>query len=249
MSLTAPAANGVHTTGDAIALTASASDAHGVARVEFYDGTTLVATDTASPWSYNWTSAAKAAHTLKAKAFDVYNVSNESSPVSITVQDVESVGVSANPVAGQAAVVTVYGATSGCGAVTVNYGDGDVTTYAIDGLPVSNYHTWATGGSKTVTATGQGNCTGSAQTSVTVNGPPSVSLTAPANNDSFMSPATVSSDGDGQRQRRVGREREVLRRLDAAGHGHVLALQLQLDERGDGQLQPDGGGDGQPGRR
>ncbi len=203
VSLTAPAGGTSHTTGEPITLAASASDAHGIASVEFYAGTTLVATDTASPWTYNWTSAAKGSHTLKAKAFDAYGVSNESSPVGITVQDVESVAVNPSPpVAEQGATVTVYGAAAGCGAVQVNYGDGEVVTYAISELPVSNYHTWATGGSKTVTATGQGNCTGSAQTSVTVNGPPSVSLTAPANNDTFVSPATVSltataSDSDG----------------------------------------------------
>lgn len=89
-----------------------------------------------------------------------------------------------------------------CGAVTVNYGDGDVVTYAIDSLPITNYHMWTSGGTKTITATGQGNCSGSAQKSVTLNTPPSVSLTSPAANDTFISPATVTltasaSDSDG----------------------------------------------------
>jgi len=202
VSLTAPAA-GTYTTGAAITLTASASDDYGVASVAFYDGSTLLATDTSAPWSYSWSSASEGGHTITARATDIYGLSTDSAGVSLTVQDIESVYISqAVPVAGQWSTVSVYGAASGCGAVTVNYGDGDVVTYAIDGLPISNYHLWTTGGSKTVTATGQGNCSGYAQASVTVDEPPTVSLTTPAANDTFYAPATITltataSDSDG----------------------------------------------------
>ncbi|WP_224365833.1 Ig-like domain-containing protein [Hyalangium versicolor] len=51
---------------------ASASDLHGVSRVEFYDGSVLLASDTSAPYSLSWNTLAVAngSHTLKAKAFD-----------------------------------------------------------------------------------------------------------------------------------------------------------------------------------
>ena len=69
---------------------------------------------------------------------------------------------------GQQATVTVSGGTGPCGAVLIDYGDGQATTYPLfSGLPTSQPHTWATAGTKTVVATGQGNCGG--QATVTVN--------------------------------------------------------------------------------
>jgi hypothetical protein len=73
---------------------------------------------------------------------------------------------------------------------------------AISGLPISNDHTWTTGGAKTITATGQSSCRGTAATTVTVNAPPVVSVTAPGSGASYYAPATIAlaaaaSDGDG----------------------------------------------------
>ncbi len=53
-------------------ISANASDNVGVTRVEFYDGASLVVTDTSSPYSYAWgiTSAANGTHNWTAKAYD-----------------------------------------------------------------------------------------------------------------------------------------------------------------------------------
>src|SRR5262249_26689795 len=50
-------------------LQATASDNQGVAKVEFYDGTTLLGTDTVSPYTLSWntSTATDGAHSLTAK--------------------------------------------------------------------------------------------------------------------------------------------------------------------------------------
>lgn len=55
-----------------VTLAADASDDRGVTRVEFYDGATLIATDTAAPYSYAWsvTAAAGGSHIWTARAYD-----------------------------------------------------------------------------------------------------------------------------------------------------------------------------------
>jgi len=89
--------------------------------------------------------------------------------VSFAHAQVMNVAVSPSPpLVGQPATVTVTGGSALCGAVAINYGDGTTITYPIAGLPTSQTHVWSTPGNKTVVATGQGNCTGKATTSVQV---------------------------------------------------------------------------------
>jgi hypothetical protein len=73
------------------------------------------------------------------------------------------------PTVNQPAMVTVTG-TNPCGAVEINFGDGEVTTFPLQtpGLPFTATHTWTTSGPKTVTAKGQGNCTGQVMASIQV---------------------------------------------------------------------------------
>ena len=202
VSLTAPAAGTVYTTGASVTLTATASDAHGVAAVEFYAGATLLGTDTTAPYSVTWASIPSGTHSLTARARDIHGAQATSAAVSVSARDVQSVSVSPSALtAGATATITVYGSTV-CGAVTINYGDGTAITYAISGLPISRTHVWATGGWKTVTATGQSSCIGQASTSVYVNTPPNVNLTSPVNGNTYDGPASIgvaatASDADG----------------------------------------------------
>jgi len=65
VSLTAPAANAVFAAPAALTLTANAADADGtVAKVEFYQGNTLLATDFTAPYSYTWAGAPARSPTL-----------------------------------------------------------------------------------------------------------------------------------------------------------------------------------------
>ncbi|MBI3882602.1 MAG: NPCBM/NEW2 domain-containing protein, partial [Verrucomicrobia bacterium] len=69
-----------------ITLNASASDADGtVAKVEFFNGTTLLGTDTTAPFSFTWTNVAAGTYTLKARATDNLGAATDSAPGSLTV--------------------------------------------------------------------------------------------------------------------------------------------------------------------
>jgi pectate lyase len=88
VALTAPANNGTFTAPAAIALTATASDADGsVARVDFYQGTTLLGSVTAPPYQFNWTSVPTGSYQLTAIATDNLGATRTSTAVTITVSD------------------------------------------------------------------------------------------------------------------------------------------------------------------
>ena len=71
VALTAPAGGASFTAPANVTLTASASDTDGtVARVEFYRGSTLISTDTSSPYSAVWSGAAAGTYSLTARAYD-----------------------------------------------------------------------------------------------------------------------------------------------------------------------------------
>jgi mono/diheme cytochrome c family protein len=86
VALTSPAAGATFTQGTAITLSANAADTDGsVSKVEFFDGNTLVGTDSAAPYTLSWTGAATGAHTLAARAQDNAGATTTSASVSITV--------------------------------------------------------------------------------------------------------------------------------------------------------------------
>ena len=97
-----------------VALSATATDANGVGRVEFYRGTTLIGTDASapSPFTLSWDTATVPAgmYALTAKAYDTAVPPNvaTSSPVTVTVDQPPSAAAS-----GPASVVafTAAGAT------------------------------------------------------------------------------------------------------------------------------------------
>jgi regulation of enolase protein 1 (concanavalin A-like superfamily) len=69
-----------------ISLTASASDPENqMGRVEFYNGSSLLGTDTTAPYSLNWSNVAAGTYSLTAMAYDAAGQSAQSAPVSITV--------------------------------------------------------------------------------------------------------------------------------------------------------------------
>lgn len=83
VSITSPEANS--TVNGTIAFTATASDASGISKVEFYVDNGLISTDTTYPYSFNWDStAARGAHSIKAIAYDSANNSATSTILSFT---------------------------------------------------------------------------------------------------------------------------------------------------------------------
>ncbi|MDC0709181.1 Ig-like domain-containing protein [Stigmatella sp. ncwal1] len=68
-------------------LQASAADNVGVTQVVFYDGATVIGTDTSAPYSVSWSLlfVPKGTHTLTAKAFDAVGNVTSSAPVTVKV--------------------------------------------------------------------------------------------------------------------------------------------------------------------
>ncbi len=70
-----------------VALSATAADVDGtVSKVEFYNGATLLATSTTSPYSFIWSNLAVGNYSVTAKATDNSNASTSSAAVTITVE-------------------------------------------------------------------------------------------------------------------------------------------------------------------
>ncbi|MBP8196367.1 MAG: M4 family metallopeptidase [Deltaproteobacteria bacterium] len=87
VSLTAPTAGSTLT--GSVTVSANATDNVGVASVDFYAGTTLIGTDTTSPYSLSWntTGVANGAYTLTAKAKDGAGNVGTSTGVAVTVSN------------------------------------------------------------------------------------------------------------------------------------------------------------------
>jgi hypothetical protein len=86
VSLTSPAAGASFTAPATVTLSATASDPENqIARVEFYAGTTRVATDTTAPYSFSWTGVAAGSYSISAKVFDAAGASATSAARTITV--------------------------------------------------------------------------------------------------------------------------------------------------------------------
>jgi uncharacterized protein (DUF2141 family) len=77
----------VFTAPASLTLSATASDVNGsITRVEFYAGTTLIGSDTGSPYSVSWSNVAAGAYSIKAVARDNGGATTVSSTRDITVR-------------------------------------------------------------------------------------------------------------------------------------------------------------------
>ena len=87
VAITSPQSGATFTAPASITINATASDSDGsIARVEFYNGSTLLGSDTSSPYSFTWTNVPAGNYSLTARAFDNAGASTTSSPpVLVTV--------------------------------------------------------------------------------------------------------------------------------------------------------------------
>src|SRR6266705_3538994 len=211
VSLTSPANNAVFSPGSNIALAATAADSDGtISKVEFFRGTTLLGTDTTSPYSFTWTNVATGSYTLTAKATDKNAIATTSAPVTITVDTPPTVSISApanNALFIAPASVTVSASASDTdGTVAkVDFFDGATPVGTATAAPFSVTLSNVAAGTHALTARATDNLglsTTSAAVTIRVDAPPGVSITAPANGAVFTAPATIAltataSDADG----------------------------------------------------
>ncbi len=88
VTLTSPANGAVYSQGDAIALSATASDADGIAKVEFYDGGNFIGEDNSAPYQFTWTGALRGNHLVTAVAIDNVGNNTASAVAGINVQGI-----------------------------------------------------------------------------------------------------------------------------------------------------------------
>lgn len=92
-SLNSPTNGSVFDAGSDIAIAADASDPFGsVAKVEFFQGTNLIAADTSSPYSVTWTNPPTATHLLSVRATDDDGMTCTAGPVEVIVRHPDSDG-------------------------------------------------------------------------------------------------------------------------------------------------------------
>ncbi len=87
VAVTSPVNGGSIQAGNQVSFTANASDASGIASVQFLDGTTSLGVDTTAPYGVTWnTTGLSGSHTLKAIATDGSNHANTAfSTVTVTI--------------------------------------------------------------------------------------------------------------------------------------------------------------------
>ena len=219
VELTRPA-NGSNFTAPAnILLEATASDADGsVASVDFYQGSTLLGSDTTSPYSFTWTGAGAGSYQLTVIARDDAGAMTTSGAVDVTVgsgtNTPPTVSIT-SPSPGASftapATITIEASASdpGGSVVRVEFFRGTTMIGSDSTSPYSATWSGATAGNYVLTARAVDNA-GAMRTSAgvnisvtsTPNQLPSVSITSPAPGQAFTPPASITiaataSDPDG----------------------------------------------------
>ncbi len=193
-ALTAPT-QGRFLRGTAV-LEATASDANGVTKVEFYDGTTLLGTDSTSPHALSWNTVGvtNGAHTLTVRAYDLAGNVRTSAGVAVTVDNTTPTTAVSAP----AQNASVRGTVPVSATASDTYGVERVEFYAgATLLGTATLAPYVVGWDTTTVANGTitlttraydfaGNSTPSANLVITVdNAAPTVAITSPANGTSF----------------------------------------------------------------
>jgi hypothetical protein len=194
-----------------VTITATASDSDGVVvQVEFFNGTTSLWVDTASPWSYTWTNISSGTYVLSARATDAYGGVGVSSTVTINVNQAPIVTLTA-PVDGlvvdaPATINLAADASDPDGSIArVEFWRGSTLLNADTSSPYAYSWTNVAAGTYAVRAVAydNGNVTStSSVANVTVNAKPTVSITSPTAGAVFVVGAdititAIASDSDG----------------------------------------------------
>lgn len=285
VSLAAPANNAKYATPADITVTASAADVEKngrIAQVEFLANGQVMGTRTATPYSLVWSNPPAGTYTLTARATDNLGAVTESAARTVIVQSntppIASLG---GPTAGTYVLPYTLNLTASATGGEVNT-PVTLVEYLANGQVIANFtappynFAWANPAPGTyaiaVRATdSQGLVTTTATRAYTIadtNTPPTVALTAPANNAKYATPVDRGGElrtdrhpdqpvqrphrarpGDDQprrRRRRLGqqsREGGVLQRSDPGRQRLGRPLDGDLVQRGAGQLPGHGRGD------
>ncbi|MEV4313687.1 glycoside hydrolase family 48 protein [Actinocrispum sp. NPDC049592] len=184
VALTSPANNSSYTVGQAIPFAATASDSDGtISKVEFYNGTTLLGTDTSAPYQFSWTGAAAGQYSVSAKAYDDKGASSISSPAAVTVLGAPTIVASPSTVSvkqGTSSTVDLKLATQPSSSVTVavarTSGSTDLT--AAPAQLTFTTTNWNTGQPVTISSANNGGALASATFTASATGYTPATITA-----------------------------------------------------------------------
>jgi GH18 family chitinase len=214
VAITAPANNAVFVAPANINITATAADQNGtITAVAFYNGTTLLSTDTSSPYSFAWNNVPAGNYTIIARATDNGGATG-SAQVNVTVSTNPPPAVSITSPSNNASFSAPANITLQASASDTNGTISSVAFYngtTLLGTDISSPYSFAwnnvSPGSYALTARATDNggaVTTSAIVNITVTGntPPTISITSPANNATFAAPASITiqataADADG----------------------------------------------------
>jgi hypothetical protein len=208
VSVTAPASGA--TVSGTVAIAATASDNVGVTKVEFYENGVLLSATNVSPYSYNWntTSVANGSYNLTAKAYDAANNVGQSSTVAVTVNNTDtipptvSISAPANNATVSSTVSVTATASDNVGVTKVEFYVNNVLQATDSAAPYTfSWNTTAlANGSYALSAKAYdaaNNVGQSSTVTVTVNNtdtiPPTVSISAPANNATVSGTTSVTA--------------------------------------------------------
>ncbi len=222
VTLTSPANNTQFPLGNNIQISATASDQDGsVVKVEFWEGTNLLATDASAPYSFLWTSPVAGSYQIKAVAVDNSNLSASSAVVNVTVAGqnklpsvaITSPAANASFVAGSPISITASASDTDGSVVKVEFYAGNLLIGTDQTAPFAATWSNATAGThllRAVATDNQGGSANSAQVSIVVtanggggtSGKPVVELIKPLNGATFAKGSTVNveataTDSDG----------------------------------------------------
>ncbi|MBN7803206.1 T9SS type A sorting domain-containing protein, partial [Algoriphagus aestuariicola] len=215
ISLTSPSSGGQFKVGETVSIAAAAADSDGtVAKVEFYNGTSLLGTDTSAPYSYSWSNVSAGEYSITAKVTDNKGAVTSSEAVKITVM------ANANPTisltspstgtqfkVGETVSITAAAADSDGTVAKVEFYNGTSLLGTDTSAPYSYSWTNVSAGEYSITAKAtdnKGAVTTSEAVKITVmaNASPTISLTSPSTGAQFKVGKTVSitaaaADSDG----------------------------------------------------
>ncbi|MEJ7806259.1 MAG: Ig-like domain-containing protein, partial [Telluria sp.] len=201
VALTLPVGTDTFVAPAAVTFNAAATDNDGrITKVDFYKGSTFLGTDTTAPYSFTWLDAPAGNHSLTARAFDDKGAITTSAAVVVTVK------VNVLPTVSVTSGSTLYG--PGTLTLTANAADSDGTVAKVvfyKGSTVIGTSTTAPFsiawpdvalGNYSISARATDDKNGTtiaASVAVVVKAAPvpSVNITAPAKNATFIAPATL----------------------------------------------------------
>jgi hypothetical protein len=199
-AITSPASN--EQVRGTVTVTATATDDYTVTKVEFYDGQTLLGTDTSEPYSVSWntTGAAAGAHTLTAKAYDFAGLVGSSAEVQVIVDNTApTVSITSPTATFKPGIVQVTATASDSQPISrVEFYDGSTLIGTATTAPYSV--SWDTtgfpSGSRTLSAKAYDAAGNMGQTSRTVTvdaTPPTVAITSPQSGAKVFLSTTIQA--------------------------------------------------------